>query len=179
MLYLLNYFSVLAPKPLCGAQKNTNWISPVWNSLNAAAFLWLHRKRRDVKKLLSFVCCECMCIHLQHPHSTHALSLQPLLYRFIVSMCVRVRACVCYRWRKCRRWKVLGWPCLLQALLDILWSWLPNEIAFPSSPPSLYLTARVDSTNSKRSGERESGLDVTSRLCEPPAEFQPPAFMCA
>lgn len=50
-----------------------------------------------------------------------------------------------------------------------------------SSPPSLDgLAALADSTNREEvERERESGLDVTSRLSEPPAEFQPPAFMLA
>lgn len=156
--------------------------SQAGNSICAAVLL--ASQERDFEKQPTVVCCECMCIHLQdtapQPTCFEPSAFALPFYCVYEWVYVCVCACVCYRWRKCRRWKVLGWPCLLQALLDILWSWVPNEMALLSSPRPLHsLTAWVDSTNRKRSGERESGLDVTSRLCEPPAEFQPPAFMCA
>lgn len=60
----------------------------------------------------------------------------------------------------------------------------PYLLHLHQSPSVVGLTAQPDSTNRKevegeKKGEGESGLDVTSRLSAPPAEFQPFAFMPA
>lgn len=108
----------------------------------------------------------CRIIQLSSPHSTHALS--PAMFYVCVCLCVFAADKGSGGDQRSRDGLVCCRPCMA--------SFARCRIKSPPPPPlpSLALLLCPDSTNRKEMRrDRDSGLDVTSRLCEPPAESQP------